>query len=100
MCWILKRRVRDITLLQWRHQHAANASLAAASVTFSGSCRLHPAAGKGGRYIMGPAKPILPDVPLANAVTLIEAIIEPATMAVSQEDAGRCPVMFTGYHAC
>ncbi len=31
--------------------------------------------GKGGGYIMGPAKPILPDVPLANAVALIEAVI-------------------------
>jgi uroporphyrinogen decarboxylase len=31
--------------------------------------------GKGGGYIMGPAKPILPDVPLANAVALIEALV-------------------------
>ena len=30
--------------------------------------------GKGGGYIMSPAKPILPDVPLANAAALIEAV--------------------------
>ena len=31
--------------------------------------------GEGGGYVVAPAKPILPGVPLANAVALIDAIV-------------------------
>jgi uroporphyrinogen decarboxylase len=32
--------------------------------------------GRGGGYVFSPSKPILPDVPLANAVALLEAVVE------------------------
>jgi uroporphyrinogen decarboxylase len=57
--------------------------------------------GKGGGYIMGPAKPILPDVPLANAVALIEEIVaQPgASQYTEQHLASVLSGVYSAYHA-
>jgi len=59
--------------------------------------------GKGGGYIMGPAKPILPDVPLPNAVALIDTIVsQPAAGRTGLSDNELASVLarvYSAYHA-
>jgi uroporphyrinogen decarboxylase len=44
--------------------------------------------GQGGGYVLSPAKAILPDVPLANAAALLDAMInQPETTALEEPDA-------------
>jgi len=38
--------------------------------------RLKTEMGKGGGYVLGPAKPVMKDVPIENAVAFLEAVWE------------------------